>query len=302
MTHRAVDDVWDDIVATLELGSGLRFVLVEAESPKERTKLRQRLQRYLEKQGKSLRSPAPGQDELDWLSQEQTQPGTGEPPDETRWLLLPRRGNERFFLHRLNEGRDNLRRNLSGVVFLLSGVSGFLQRLGNDAPDLWSVRELAVELKSPVDSPKSSVATPAKKVSEAAAAGAAYDVYLSYSHYDASFARALHERLEKDGLRVLAANADLEPAIYRLHLMAPTGHYLCLLSPSYVSSFLAVSELQWIRIYKPSVYPSRFIPIMVRAAVMPPELRQLAYLDFRTDKQFEANYPRLLQILKSPSC
>ena len=118
-THRTLDEVWDNIVATLELGSGLKFAFVEAENGQDRTNLRRRLQRYLKTQGKSLRMPLPQQDVLDWLSSEQTPPGVGEPPEETRWVVLPRTGKERFVLHRLNEGRDNLRRHMGGMLFLV---------------------------------------------------------------------------------------------------------------------------------------------------------------------------------------
>lgn len=289
-----LDDVWNDIVATLELGSGLRFAFVEVESSDVRTKLRQRLQRYLKKQCKSLRSPSAGQDPLDWLSHEQTAPG-GDPPEETRWLVVPRRGNERFLLHRLNEGRDNLRRHLSGVLFLV-GSRGILQRLANDAPDLWSVRELAFDL---TEARQESMAKPAKKKFDGAETKNEYDVFLSYSRYDATDARNLKERLEKEGLRVFEASDLFGFEIYKLELLARTGYFICLLSPSYTYSKSLAQDLHWIHLYKRAVFPNRFIPIMVRTTTMPSEIRHLAWLDFRTEKQVEANYPRLLQILKS---
>jgi TIR domain len=291
VTLRTLDDVWDDIVATLELGSGLRFVLIEADSGQARTNLRRRLQRYLKTQEKSLQSPPAGTNGLDWLSKEQTPPGMGAPSEETRWLSLPGKSKERFFLHRLNEGRDNLRRTLGGVLFLI-GSRGMLQRLGNDAPDLWSVRELAVELDAQgrEEKPQATAQT--------------YDVYLSYSRYDASFAIALRKQMEEDGLRVLEVSDDVLPeyTFYGyIHRFAHLNYYIFLLSPPYVRSKSLANEMRSIRFYKHAVYPNSFIPLMIRDTVLPPDLRHLAYLDFRTPDKIAANYPRLLQILKSPT-
>lgn len=285
-THRSLDDVWDDIVATLELGSGLRFALVEAESAKDRTNLRARLQRYLKAQGKSLRSPMAKQDVLDWLSSEQTAPGMGEPPEETRWLPISWTGNERFVLHRLNEGRDNLRRAMGGVLFLV-GSRGMLQRLGNEAPDLWSVRELAVELSGSMEK-----AVPGSKTQPL------YDVKLSFLRIDRLFAQNLRVRLEADGVRVDAWDTSLHGAPWRQlsFAWAQPRYHVTLLSPSFFRSMSLDALLREFRLLGSM---TNHIPILIRNAVLPHEARHMTYLDFRTDKQVEANYPRLLRILKS---
>lgn len=285
-THRTLDEVWDNIVATLELGSGLKFALVEAASTQDRTNLRRRLQRYLKTQGKSLRMPLPQQDVLDWLSSEQTSPGIGEPPEETRWVVLPRTGEERFVLHRLNEGRDNLRRHMGGVLFVV-GSRGMLQRLGNEAPDLWSVRELAVELGGSI-----------KKAGRRGKTQPFYDVKLSFLRQDRLFAQDLRNRLENDGMRVDAWDTSLHGAPWRQlsFAWARPRYHVTLLSPSFFRSMGLDALLREIRLLGGM---TNHIPILIRHAVLHPALRDLAYLDFRTDKQFEANYPRLLRILQS---
>lgn len=285
-THRTLDDVWGNIVATLELGSGLKFALVEADNAQDRKNLRGRLQRYLKTRGKSLRMPLPQQDVLDWLSAEQTPPGIDEPPEETRWMTLPRTSEERFVLHRLNEGRDNLRRHMGGVLFVV-GSRGMLQRLGNEAPDLWSVRELAVELGGPT-----------KKTVPRDKTQPLYDVKLSFLRQDLSFAQNLRVRLEKDGMRVNAWDTSLHGAPWRQlsFAWARPRYHLTLLSPSFFRSMSLNALLREVRLLGSM---TNHIPILVRNAVVHPALRGLAYIDFRTDKQFEANYPRLLRILQS---
>jgi hypothetical protein len=299
VTQRALDDVWNRVVATLELGSGLRFAFIEADNEQVRTNLRRRLQRYLKAQGKSLRSPSAKQDVLDWLSSEQTAPGIGETPEYTRWLPLPRSSQERFVLHRLNEGRDNLRRHLGGVLFLI-GSRGMLQRAGNEAPDLWSMRELALDLDQASETHKEAASVvPAFKAQEKSAH--AYDVYLSFSRYDTEVAQSLRARLEKDGLRVFEASDNIVPGgtvVGRLQYLAGIRYYVCILSPSYIYSKSLADELRWIHLNQRAVFPNRFIPVMVRDTLMPSELRHLGYVDFRTTRQIEANYPRLLETLK----
>ncbi|MBK9265407.1 MAG: toll/interleukin-1 receptor domain-containing protein [Polyangiaceae bacterium] len=185
------------------------------------------------------------------------------------------------------------------AIQTLRFIAGQLEK-GIMPPDLWSVRELAVDLCGRSEAEKLAEALRKVKRGERdLESKPACDVYLSFSRFEASVARALRDRLEKDGLRVQEAS-DAQATAFRDFLLRTVGNafFVCLLSPSYIHSKLWADGLHWIRLYGRAVFPNRFIPIMVRDTVIPWQLRH-TYLDFRTEKQIEANYPRLLQMLKS---
>jgi hypothetical protein len=106
-----------------------------------------------------------GKDMLEWLSAEQRASAARTPEDRegeqpVRFVPVPDGPDETFVLHRLNENRDNLRRDLTGTL-VLAGGEDFLRRVPGDAPDLWSMREKSFEL-----TPWDPIGAPAPKEEE----------------------------------------------------------------------------------------------------------------------------------------
>jgi hypothetical protein len=297
---RSVDDAWDEIVATLELGSGLRFVIAETQDQQAAALLRQRLDEWLLEHGQTLASPADGENVLDWLSVQQWQSSNEGLPDVVRWLPLPEGYDGKFVLHRLNEGRDNLRRNLRGVIFLVGGP-GLVPRLANEAPDLWSVREKVLEIESPAHDGSIERAAPEMKPMAQPSPEYSYDVFLSYSDHDINTVEKLTHRLERDGIKFFALSKFTSGAPidnFAAAIMLKCRFLAPLLSPNYMRSGWTMWELDlWLARHHRALQ-SGVIPIMIQDTVVPGALRALSYLDGRTQQSMDAAYAKLLRILR----
>src|SRR5262245_48550976 len=111
------EEVWSDLTTIFELGSQLRFVLVACEDGNTRWTLNRRLHDHCVSHLMEFRTPdlVRARDILAWLSEQQQ---TGSTPQMVRFIPVPDGEDETFLLHRLNENRDNLRRDLNGTLVL----------------------------------------------------------------------------------------------------------------------------------------------------------------------------------------
>jgi tetratricopeptide (TPR) repeat protein len=141
-SSRTFDETWSLLTTIIALGTRLRFVLIECENDETRDTLRAKLEAYCEGEGRAFSTPNPGTDLLGWLTDRQ---GDLKSKSAVLFFPVPTGSEETFVLYRLNENRDNLRRDLRGVV-ILAGLRDFLSRVPSDAPDLWSVREKQFEV------------------------------------------------------------------------------------------------------------------------------------------------------------
>lgn len=151
-------DVLRLLAAYLDLGTGFDVFVIGCGNEAVRASLRQRLNNYAKNRGWSLAEPRSRdgivQPALDWLTEVLAQP----PPARTLFFLpLPAASSEETeILLRLNEHRDNLRRDLKGALCLV-GLGEFLQRVPGDAPDLWSGRTREFEIAASPARPASRV-------------------------------------------------------------------------------------------------------------------------------------------------
>jgi hypothetical protein len=234
---------------------------------------------------------------LNWLDHEQMQRGTLKSPEVVRWVPLsaiveddPYSGT--FVLHRLNEGRDNLRRNLNGPLFLVGG-SGMLRRIANEAPDLWSVRVATIEFEDSEDLDFFEEPTRPAEV-----APFPFDVCLHGSHDDIDFLQALQKRLITDGITVCTVADGVRPGETISNEIADcmnkSRFFVPLLSPRYVES-------NWLEFgfdkKRQPIFASRTLPIMLRDVVPPTQLQHLSYLDWRTPQKIEESYPKLVRTI-----
>jgi hypothetical protein len=145
------DEDFGFLLTHLERGKKLRFFVIECSWRAVLAGLRDRLGHYCDEHGRPFRSPPAPEATLDWLANEQAAgarraaPERASRPQPVLFLPIPESlPEETFIFRRLNENRDNLRRDLTGALCLV-GLPGIMGRMQQEAPDLWSVRARTFE-------------------------------------------------------------------------------------------------------------------------------------------------------------
>ncbi len=169
---RPSEEQWELLTTLLELSVEDRFelVLVACSERAVEEAFYWRLEEHCKKEERPFLAPALGEDPLDWLTELRGAHVEGTGKARVLFLRLPE-AKRVFILHRLNENRDNLRREVRGVLCLVGGPD-FLRVVPNEAPDLWSVREKTFELASlrlhkardqaPIEAPPRGTAEPGR--------------------------------------------------------------------------------------------------------------------------------------------
>lgn len=305
------DEAWSLLTTIIELSrQRLRFVLVECESDGVRAALREKLQAYCVADGRPCVAPERDQDVLGWLIAQQREsaelpPTERERVQPVRFFPVPTGEDETFTLYRLNENRDNLKRDLRGVLVLV-GLTDFLRRVPHDAPDLWSMREKTFEVSArdlpPIEEQASlpieemALKTlPSEPAKSHSAPKLRYDVFLSYAYADREIANALRARLEKDGVDVFiedpSGNLDKKA-------LAESRFIMPLLSTNYVRVRWPNIERELFSSADNAELVRRSLPMLVSAAVTPNYFRQFHPIDWTSAEKRERSYPDLLRVLQ----
>lgn len=129
------------------------------------------------------------------------------------------------------------------------------------------------------------------------------DVFVSYSHQDAEWARVLVDRLRKESvsnrpLRVLIDEEafGLGRSLAQSIELGVRGaeKLICVLSPDFVGSDWTALEYEMKLLDDPAGRKGLILPIIYRTCDVPYALRVRIYADFRPPREFEQEYARLL--------
>lgn len=340
MSSKSADEEsWKLLSTYLQLLGQFDVFIIGCADDATRAALRDRLRARGLERGLEFSEPAASsgipEDPLDWLARQRA---AAESAPGARLYFLPIDDDERahFTVHRLNEHRDNLRRELNGALCLV-GTHDFLRWLPGEAPDFWSGRTQSFEFRSlspqapgspsphlesappSLPNPPSltlqelipqpqgisdqrSSRVPARFVATAPRdeSRPEYDVFLSYvTTEESSFAAGLARRLESDGLRCLLKE---KTALAGNRLEALTRalegsrHFVAVCSGNY-------GETQWtrteLRAGLSRVHQGlATLSVLLRGGGrIPAQLRSFSSLDFSTDERIEESYPRLCRTL-----
>jgi len=131
----------------------------------------------------------------------------------------------------------------------------------------------------------------------------AYDFFVSYNRADVEFAEHLVNSIEKiecDGrtLRCFFAPWDIEPGeniLLKIENALANSRFIGLImSPDWLKSDWTTME-RVIPVHEdPAGVKGRIIPILRRNCTIPPTIRILNWLDFRTDRNFDREMRRLV--------
>jgi len=295
---RSFDDneAWRELTTIIELSRRrLRFVLVECEDQAVRTRLCKHLHAYCMIEQRPFFAPPPSAPEaIDWLSHQQQRAAETPAAEHPSVLFFPMpEGEEEIFcLYRLNENRDNLRRDLRGVL-ILAGLKGFRSRVPNHAPDLWSMREKTLELTESDLPPLSGMKEHRHEAGAWPTAG--FEAALSFAHRDHEAAADLCRRLDIAGIPC----AHMDPSAAMPHDPFASGRVLLvLLSPDWVNTHAeafakAIENAGGIEAVR-----GRIVPLMVRDCVPPGDLRGYTPIPWTTQAERDKWYPRLRKMLE----
>lgn len=290
---RSFDEAWSQLTTIIELAKRLRFVLVGCESEGVRAALRERLRAHCAAEGRPFEAPTRSQDALGWLIQQQragAESLAGRRPHlpPVRFFPVPAVEGQTFTLYRLNENRDNLRRDLRGML-VLAGLADFLRRVAEDAPDLWSMREETFEITEEDLQPIAERAPP-----EAPWCAPLFDAFLSYAYGDRDAANKLAGRLQKDRVGVFQADPSAPPSSEAL---TQSRFFVPLLSQEYVDLQWQAVERALLELYDARTLAQKTLPLMLRTTVAPGYLHQFKPLDWTTTSSRRQAYPELLRVL-----
>jgi TIR domain len=296
---RSFDEAWSDLTAIIKLGRRLRFVLVECESEGVRAALEQKLAAHCEAKERPFLAPAAGGDVLGWLVDQQREsaevpPAERERVQPVRFFPVPTGQSETTTLYRLNENRDNLKRDLRGVL-VLCGLHDFLRRAVQDAPDLWSMREKTFEITAQDLPPLAQEAPATTTLVKPAGVAPRYDAFLSCAYRDWEQADALRRQLEADGIRVFVGDWWAPPDLAQ---MLASKFVLIVLTTDYVNSRWPEMSAIVERSLSPEHWRERIIPIVLRATRLPPYFGSFHPLDWSEINARPANYQALLRVLQ----
>lgn len=131
-----------------------------------------------------------------------------------------------------------------------------------------------------------------------------YDVFLSYSHRDATWVRSvLLPKLEANGLRVcidvrdFALGAPLITEIERA--VSQSRKTLLVLTPDYLASEWAEFENILVATLDPAARARRLLPLLLKPADLPLRIRALNYLDFSQGAEEAFLWQRLVAALRT---
>ncbi len=142
-----VEAVWRTLRQHVEWAEGFWLAWIFTDSPPAARELQTRLADLLAHRGKRLQSlPVHGAESVDEILEALL---TGDPTDDGAWIAIDRQDDaskaawDRLMM-RLNERRERLRRHRDGGVIFVAPVA-FKPRSRDAAPDMWSMRALALE-------------------------------------------------------------------------------------------------------------------------------------------------------------
>lgn len=137
-----------------------------------------------------------------------------------------------------------------------------------------------------------------------------YDMFISYNKADVEFAERLVKRIEQEQfkgrrLKCFYDSWDIEPGeniLLKIEEGLSCSRFIGLImSPEWLKSDWTTLE-RVIPVYQdPSGIKARIIPILRRNCDIPPSIRILKWLDFRTDSNFESEIRKLVARLKGKS-
>lgn len=137
-----------------------------------------------------------------------------------------------------------------------------------------------------------------------------YDIFISYNKADIEFSQKLVEGIESEihqekPLRCFYASWDIEPGeniLLKIEKALQNSRYFGLIiSPEWLKSDWTTLE-RVIPVYDdPSGLKGKIIPILRRNCEIPPSIRILKWLDFRTDSNFKREFRKLINKIKGIS-
>ncbi|MGH9903374.1 MAG: toll/interleukin-1 receptor domain-containing protein, partial [Pyrinomonadaceae bacterium] len=127
-----------------------------------------------------------------------------------------------------------------------------------------------------------------------------YDVYISYAMPDAEWCDGLGRRLGDEGVRVWFDKWELEPgdnlAAKLDEARTESRVIIPVLSRSYFRGNTSRVEAElFIKQHADPTSGLRLIPVLIDDFEIPPDYRNVIYIDFRDPEQFEGNVRRLLE-------
>lgn len=135
---------------------------------------------------------------------------------------------------------------------------------------------------------RSATAVPSAKEGKRDVAGHAYDVFISYSHYDRDWVVAFAGRLEEAGLRVARDEVFLKPGDILVHAVEQAIREsvvgILVFSPASVASGWGRQE--YAAMMQKSIEDGwRFIPVIIEDVELPNFATTRYYVDFRNVSQ-----------------
>ncbi|WNZ28653.1 MAG: toll/interleukin-1 receptor domain-containing protein [Candidatus Bathyarchaeota archaeon] len=137
-----------------------------------------------------------------------------------------------------------------------------------------------------------------------------YDLFVSYNKADVEFAKRLVSAVENqqyNGRKLICFFApwDIEPGeniLLKIEKGLTTSRFVCLImSPDWLKSDWTTLERVVPVHSDPAGIKGRIIPILRRDCSIPPTIRILNWLDFRTDRNFNREIKRLISRIRGIS-
>ncbi len=129
-----------------------------------------------------------------------------------------------------------------------------------------------------------------------------YDVFISYSHYDAAWVQEwLLPRLEAAHFSICMDFRDFRPGAPSITEMEravlESRKTILILTPAYVTSEWTEFESILVQTLDPAARQRRLIPVLLVPVELPLRIRMLTYLDFTQPNRNEFQVARLLESL-----
>jgi TIR domain-containing protein/NACHT domain-containing protein len=136
-----------------------------------------------------------------------------------------------------------------------------------------------------------------------AAAATPYDIFISYSHTDATWVWDwLRPRLEAAGLRVCLDRRDFEVGVPSLENMERavdhSRHTLLVLTPAWVESEWTAFEALLTQTADPAARRRRLIPLLLQPCQPPRRLQMLTYADFTRRDAWDVELLRVIRAVR----
>jgi predicted nucleotide-binding protein len=133
-----------------------------------------------------------------------------------------------------------------------------------------------------------------------------YDVFISYSHQDKAWVNEqLLSRLEGAGLRVCIDERDFAigvPSLINMEQAVDNSrHTLIVLTPDWVASEWTEFESLLAGTSDPAGRRRKIIPLMLKQCEPPSRIAMLTWADFRDPQQYETQFNRLINQLRTMS-